>query len=153
MSYAEGTSVPVEKSRAEIEALLRKYGADQFASGWSGKDAKIQFRAHGRYVRFTLTLPSREEKRFTHQAQRGWEKRSDKSARDLYEKEIRRLWRALALVVKAKLESVDSKIETFEEAFMPHIIMPDGKTVAEHAGPMIEAAYQSGKVQALLPGW
>lgn len=153
MSFAEGTSVPIEKSRTEIESLLRKYGAEQFVSGWSDKDAKIQFRASGRYIRFTLNMPSPDEKRFTHQSQYEWRKRSDQSARAMYEQEVRRLWRALLLVIKAKLESVDSKIATFENEFMANIIMPDGKTVAEHAGPMIEAAYQSGKVQALLPGW
>ena len=31
--------------------------------------------------------------------------------------------------------------------------MPDGKTVAEHARPMIASAYETGKVPALLPGW
>ena len=31
--------------------------------------------------------------------------------------------------------------------------MPDGKTVAEHARPMIAQAYETGTVVALLPGW
>ena len=29
MTYASGTSVPVERSRAELETLLAKHGADQ----------------------------------------------------------------------------------------------------------------------------
>jgi hypothetical protein len=65
MPYAEETSVPVERSRAEIEHLLRKYGADQFASGWSGDRAMIQFRAEGRTVRFVLPLPDPQDKQFT----------------------------------------------------------------------------------------
>jgi len=32
--YAEGTSVPADRSRAEIERTLTRYGADQFAYGW-----------------------------------------------------------------------------------------------------------------------
>ena len=59
----------------------------------------------------------------------------------------------LSAMVKAKLEAVDSGITSFEHEFMAHIVMPDGKTVSDHALPMIAAAYQSGKVQALLPGW
>lgn len=153
MSFAEGTTVPVEKSRAEIEALLRKYGADQFASGWTDRDAKIQFRARERYVRFVLLLPDPASKAFTRHPQHPWKERSKDAAQKAYETEVRRLWRALLLVIKAKLESVDSKIATFENEFMANIVMPDGKTVAEHAGPMIEAAYKSGKIQALLPGW
>ena len=60
---------------------------------------------------------------------------------------------ALALVVKAKLEAVQSGIVGFEDEFMAHIVMPDGKTVAEHARPLIASAYETGKVPALLPGW
>ena len=71
----------------------------------------------------------------------------------LWEQATRQCWRALALVVKAKLEAVEANIATFEEEFMAHIVMPDGKTVAEHARPMIASAYKSGKIQPLLPGW
>ena len=34
MSYAEGTSVPIERSKADIESMLVRYGAEQFVSGW-----------------------------------------------------------------------------------------------------------------------
>lgn len=152
MSFAESTSVPVERSRTEIETLLRKYGADQFVSGWSSKDARIQFFVHGRFVRFILALPDPSEKRFTINPRYG-KARSQDEARRLYEQETRRLWRALSLVVKAKLEAVESKIATFENEFMANIIMPDGKTVSEHVVPMIAKAYESGKMQPLLPGW
>jgi hypothetical protein len=36
VTYAVGTSVPVDRSKAEIERLLIRYGADHFASGWRG---------------------------------------------------------------------------------------------------------------------
>jgi hypothetical protein len=39
------------------------------------------------------------------------------------------------LAVKAKLISVADGIETFEEAFMAHVVMPDGRTVAETITP------------------
>ena len=152
MSFAENTSVPVERSRAEIETLLRKYGAEQFVSGWSSKDARIQFFVHGRYVRFVLELPDLQEKRFTVTPRYG-KARSQDDARRLYEQEVRRLWRSLTLVVKAKLEAVESKIATFENEFMANIVMPDGKTVSEHVVPMIAKAYESGKMQPLLSGW
>ena len=34
MSFAEGPSVPIERSKAEIESMLVRYGAEQFVSGW-----------------------------------------------------------------------------------------------------------------------
>lgn len=153
MSFAEGTSVPIERSKAEIESMLIRYGADQFVSGWGEHEAKIQFRAKGRYVRFVLPIPPKTEKRFTRQARYDWKPRTQGEALKAWEGELRRLWRALALVVKAKLEAVQSGIVGFEDEFMAHIVMPDGKTVAEHARPMIASAYESGKVVALLPGW
>lgn len=153
MSFAEGTSVPIERSKAEIESMLIRYGAEQFVSGWGESEARIQFRAKGRYVRFVLPIPKRDEKRFTQHARYAYRRRSDGEVMKAWEAELRRLWRALALVVKAKLESVQSGIVGFEDEFMAHIVMPDGKTVAEHARPMIEQAYSSGQVVPLLSGW
>lgn len=153
MSFAEGTSVPIERSKAEIESMLIRYGADQFVSGWGEAEARIQFRANGRYVRFVLPLPPKTEKRFTHQARYDWRPRTQGEAVKAWEAELRRLWRALALVVKAKLEAVQSGIVGFEDEFMAHIVMPDGKTVAEHARPMIASAYETGKMLPMLPGW
>ena len=153
MSFAENTSVPIERSKVEIESMLIRYGADQFVSGWGEREARIQFRAHGRFVRFVLPLPKKDEQRFTQHARYEWKTRSAAEAQKAWDQELRRLWRALALVCKAKLEAVQSGIVSFEDEFMAHIVLPDGKTVAEHARPMIASAYDSGKVTALLPGW
>ena len=51
---------------------------------------------------------------------------------------------------KAKLEAVESGIATFEEEFMAHIVMPNGKTVGEMALPLIESAYKTNKHVPLL---
>jgi hypothetical protein len=149
MSYAEGTSVSPEKSEMEIRTLLRKYGAEDFLSGWSGEQVTIGFRAKGRVVRFRVILPKRDEARFR-KGRNDWTPATDKQAHDRFEQEVRRLWRALVLTIKAKLECVESGIETFEHAFMANIVMPDGRTVAEHATPWIAESYRSGKVPLLL---
>lgn len=153
MSYAARTNVSVDKSKVEIESLLRKYGADQFVSGWTEKEARVQFRAAQRFVRFTLKLPNPQDDKFIIHPRSSYKLRSERAAGLAYEQEVRRRWRALALVVKAKLEAVNTGIASFEEEFMAHIVMPDGKTVAEHALPLIDSAYKDGKVKALLPGW
>lgn len=150
MRYAANTSVSSERSKAEIERLLTRYGATSFASGWQNDQAVIQFHMCERRVKFVLPLPSKTAKEFTH-SKRG--ARQEGEAYKLWEKSTRQRWRALALVVKAKLEAVETQIASFEDEFMAHIVMPDGKTVAEHARPMIAHAYKSGKVTALLPGW
>jgi hypothetical protein len=59
-------------------------------------------------------------------------------------------WRALLLVIKAKLESVESNIETFEHAFLAQIVMPNDQTVSEILNPIIAFAYKSGKMPKQL---
>lgn len=138
--YAEGTTVTPERSQQEISATLRKYGAQSFVYGWDDNRAMIQFTAHERHIRFLLDLPHPDDPEFRTTAT-GRTRANPDSA---YEGEIRRRWRALNLAIKAKLESVETGIATFEEEFMAHIVMPDGKTVAQHLVPKIEAAYRSG---------
>jgi hypothetical protein len=131
MAYAEHTKVPVDQTRIEIERTLKRYGADRFAYMSEGARAIIVFEAWKRRIRFDLPLPQGN---------------ADKD-----EKARRQKWRALLLCIKAKLESVESKIETFEEAFLAHVVMPDGRTVAEHTTPRIAQMYAGGEVAALLP--
>lgn len=152
--YAEGTEVPVERSRAEIERLVSRYGADQFMSAYDASRSIVGFRASGRMVRFLLPLPKREDfainKKLNH-----WNKgyRRTKDATDrLWQSELRRRWRALLLVIKAKLESVESGVETFDEAFMAQVMLPDGSTVGQFMAPQIQASYENGGMPQLLPG-
>lgn len=81
MSFAEGTSVPIERSKAEIESMLVRYGAEQFVSGWGEQEARIQFLAKGRIVRFVLPIPKRTEKRFTQHPRYAYKARSEGEAR------------------------------------------------------------------------
>lgn len=131
--YAERTRVPVQQSRAEIERLLVRHGAEAFGFGWEDGRSVLQFRAHGRYVRFTVPMPDAE------------------LARGAYEQAERQRWRAMLLVVKGKLESVETGIETFEEAFLAHVVVPDGRVVKDWLGPQLEQAYADGRMPKLLP--
>lgn len=149
--YAEGTAVTQEKSRAEIEQTLIRFGADAFNSGYEPGRAHITFRAHGRWVRLVLTLPDPADQQFQRSPHRNIQ-RSASAAREAWEQECRRRWRSLALLVKAKLAAIADGIATFEEEFLPHIIMPDDRTVAEHVIPKVAIAYQSGDMPPLLPG-
>jgi len=107
----------------------------------------IQFVMHDRRIKFVLPLPSKSSSEFT-QSKRG--ARDDHMAYKLWERATRQRWRALALVVKAKLESVEANIATFENEFLANIVMPNGKTVSEMALPSIENAYKGVKVSQLL---
>lgn len=131
MVYAATTTVPVDKTRAEIEKTLARYGANRFAYFKESGMAIIVFEAHERRIRFNLPVPESKDQK-SEQAERS-------------------KWRALLLCIKAKLESVESKIETFEDAFLAHVVMPDGATVSDHIRPRIAESYSSQKMLALMP--
>lgn len=149
MAYAENTSVNSEQSRNEIERTIQRYGGSEFGYMNSQTHAFVMFMACDRRVQFALELPDRNSRDFTHTEARGTE-RSDKGKREAYEKAIRQKWRALALCVKAKLEAVDAGITTFEDEFMAHIVLPNGKTASEFVRPAIAKAYESGDMPPML---
>lgn len=152
MTYAENTRVPAEKSRAEIETILRRYGATEFGYMTSPDAALVGFRANNRVLKFHLPLPMRTEKRFCQYESRGsLYERTEAAAEKLWDQEVRQRWRALALVIKAKLEAVASGITTFEEEFLAHIVMPGtkGQTVGQWLAPRLEEAHKNGKPPAL----
>lgn len=149
--YAENTAVSSEKSRAEIERVLQRYGAGSFMYGWSGSNAMVGFEANGRRIQFNLDLPDKTAKEFTHTPSRGT-KRTETQALESWEQACRQRWRALALCIKAKLEAVECGITTFEEEFLAHIVLPNGQRVSEHVLPAVAQAYQTGRMIPMLPG-
>lgn len=147
-TYASGTDVPSDRSRAEIERTLVRYGASAFSYGWEAERAAIQFDKDGRRIRFVLPLPDRASAEF--QLTPTGRTRSESAARDAYEQAVRQRWRALALVVKAKLEAVDAGIVTFEQEFLAHLVLPGGASVFDVVAPAIERAYETGDLAPLL---
>jgi hypothetical protein len=124
--YAARTKVPADRTRLQIEELMRRRGADQFYSGADAERALLAFRLEGRHLRFALPLGK------------------------LSTQQHRSRWRALLLVIKAKLNAVDLGILTIEDAFLAETILPDRQTVAEYMRPQIESVYATGKMPPLL---
>jgi len=131
--FAATTRVPVDRTKVEIERALTNYGADQFIQGWEHGRAMLGFRVKDRMVRFELALPEPDSRR-----------------QQKIDQETRQRWRALLLVIKAKLEAVASDIATFEQEFLAHIVLPNNKTVGEVLIPQIGSAYKTGKMPKLL---
>jgi len=149
--FANKTDVSPEKSRGEIERLVTKYGATKFVSGWEQAGAAVLFEMKGRRIRFSLPMPTPDDRVFKRDG--AGRSRNAAQQRAAYEQAIRSSWRALVLVIKAKLEAVESGITTFETEFLAHIVLPGGGTVGEWAVPQIAAAYENGvSLPPLLPG-
>lgn len=51
------------------------------------------------------------------------------------------------MVIKAKVVAVEDNISTIEAEFMTHIVLPNGQTVGEWAGPQLAR----GEPLPLLP--
>lgn len=146
--YAANTDVSAGRSREEIERIIERFGADEFVSGRSGRQAVIGFKLGQWQYRFELTLPHEEDDAFW--VSPSGRRRSPTAAQNEYEQAVRQRWRALALLVKAKFAAVEAGITTVDEEFLPHIVLPGGQTVAQQALPAVAKAYATGQPAPLL---
>ena len=62
----------------------------------------------------------------------------------------RQRWRALLLVIKAKLEAIEAGIATFEDEFLAYTMLPSGETVGEWVSPQLDKVYEKGVMPATL---
>ena len=146
-TYAADTSVPASRSREEVARLLVRYGVSDFATGVVGDDAVVAFVMRQRHVKITVPMTRREEFK-DYRARNG---RVVSGERE-YEQATRSRWRSLVLILKAKLEAVASGVVTFEQEFGMHLVLPDGRTVAEHVVPEIRWAYENNQAPPMLGG-
>lgn len=149
MKYAQTTSVSVDVSRNEIEKTLKRYGAKSFAYATQETKALIMFEYNGKRIRFILNLPDINERRFQKTPSRGRQRTPEAQIKE-WEQACRQKWRALLLVIKAKLEAVESGISVFEEEFMANIILPNNQTVAEYMLPQIDNCYKNNTLPPMI---
>ncbi len=158
MSYAEGTTVSVERSRAEIERLLVQKGAGQFMSAFDTEKgaAIIGWTMGGRMVRLAVPLPRPDQPEFTQRMYRGrpqpYSKVPAETQRARWEQACRSRWRGILLIIKAKLEAIEAGLSTVEREFLADTVMANGETVGAWLRPQLETMYSSGRMPALLPG-
>lgn len=152
--YAEGTNVSSMQSRLEIERSILRFGAKNFATFQSDEHAAIMFEIKGRRVKFELALPSRKDAGIaTYMNGSVTFRRTESAIEDRYEQAIRERWRALALLIKAKLAAVDAGITTVEDELLAQTIVPTAEgaaTVSQVMQEQITQAYERGMVPAGL---
>lgn len=146
--YAAKTDVPVDRSRAEIERMLIRYGATAFQYGWEGDLSAISFKLQDRYVRILMPMPDRAESVRSETGKR----RTLDAAERAYDQAVKVRWRALVLIIKAKLEAVASGITTIEREFLADVVLSNNQTFGQWAAPQLEAIYTTGRMPPLLPG-
>jgi hypothetical protein len=104
--YAAQTTVPVDRSKAEVERVLNRYGAIETGILTKSKEREVvlHFKVNKRTVNWPMALPPKTGFR----------------TEAAYEQEVRRLHRVLVITVKAMLEAVEAKTTTFDKAFLVH---------------------------------
>jgi len=142
--YAQGTAVPVERSLAQIRALLLKAGATHYAFGESPEAGAVQFALKGLHYRFDVHRPTWDE------LQKRYQRPGGVSRAAAVDGEWRRRWRARHLWVKAQIEFAEVEPEAFTEAMLAHLVLPDGQRLGSWAQPQVEAMYRNGVMPPLL---
>jgi hypothetical protein len=118
--YAEGTTVSVDKSRAEMVATLSRYGVRRF--GWDqGDDGdELGFVLNGRTYRLRIERPDESVATAPRTP-----------VADQIEREWRRRWRAVAMLLRMKLEFADTGDTTVERELLAYLVTSSGATVGE----------------------
>jgi len=154
--YAENTTVPIERSQAELVRLLKKHGASRHGFVQDADKAAVAFVLDGKQVRLEMSWvsPAKLYKDAQTEPPHGWKSWDDRKRRLWAERESEQLsmqrWRALVLVTKAKLEMVAEGMSTVEREFMADIVLPNGQRVEQWLAPQLIKAFSGGKMPPLL---
>ncbi len=149
-TYAKTTTVSVEKSKAEIERALKRWGATAFMFAWEGDRNLVAFKYNGLEARIPIPMPDRHSDEVVRTPVTRETRTRDAQER-AYDQALRQRWRAMLLIVKAKLEAIEAEITTFEQEFLPYFVLPDGRTVSDAMMPGIYGALEAGQMPPMLP--
>lgn len=152
MAYAKGTDVPVEKTEMEIKRLLIKHGATAIATGWQDNLAVVMFEMHNRRIRFSISTPPLSQFAVVKLNATSTRRRSPSEQKTALEQAQREKWRTLFLLIKGKLEALESGATLFEQEFLSYTVLPNNQTVSEWLEPQLNEVYRSGKMPPMLPG-
>lgn len=150
--FAANTEVPVDRSRTGIEKLLDDHKCRKFSSGIDRErgHAMLQFEMGNRLLRFAVQWPTTLDQLASDDPWRARWRNTRAQSVDRFLAQIeRQRWRAMHLVIKAKLEAVSSGVATFDEEFLPYIVLPNNETVSQAMVPLIEQAYTDGEMPRL----
>lgn len=144
--FAKGTTTPVERTREELARVLKGAGVVEvgFFSGAGGR-ARCAFKLKGMMCAIEVPAVDRQK------AMPGYHRSRYRSLDEFVAAEERRRWRALLLVVKAKLEAVASGISVIEDEFLANIVLANGRLLADELRPKIKEMIEAGAVPSLLP--
>lgn len=153
--YAKRTAVSVSKSRGEIDALLRKWGANQLQWSDDHDEGLVMLRFLWKHreqsfvARFVIRVPPDQDLR-----EEAKHATTGVFSQTKYDKLAKRRGmvehRELALLLKAIFVAVDAGIISAEQVFLPFIEGSDGQTLSETIIPRLAEFHKHGSVKCLL---
>lgn len=154
-AYAETTTVPIDRSQAEVRSILNAHGCTKFLLADEGATsiirAVLEKKGAGTVqLAFKVSLPAGAEFAKFKDRYGYLRSRTPESAHKEWTQECRRRWRCLVVVLKAKFAAVESGIESFQDAFLANLVLPSGETVGAWAGREIGPAIAEGRMPAQL---
>jgi len=137
------TTIRVENTQADITRELARYGIFMVQHTQTNNVFSCAFQVELEEMKKPTTVridvpykrEDDEEDKF------GW-------------REQRRKYRVLFYYTKALLTAWDNGLKAFMDIFMPHIVLPGGRTVSQDLLPKYQMAIEEGKIGEikLLPG-
>jgi hypothetical protein len=159
VTYAANSSVPVARSRAELQQVLERAKCTSAMVGESGGEAMVAFELQGRVVKMRWPIPKRDADAFVYKQPTGaeknrmwWRKNAPGVADKLHAQAVRSAWRVLILIVKAKLEVIEAGLSTVEREFLADLLLPGGQTVHDAMRENIALVYDTNQVPMLGSG-
>jgi len=117
------TTVSIEKSKEDINKLLRKFGCRGIQWTWMDNNEILRFihefelKGVAKGITFEINIPEMGVRRG-----QGYNKKLVRNDHQAY--------RIVLHIIKAKLTAVETGVETFENEFLSNILyqLPDGRT-------------------------
>ena len=136
------TTIRAENTQADITRELARYGIHMVQHTQTDKVFSVAFQVEVQEQKRPLTV------RIDVPYQR------EKDAEDNFGWQLQRIkYRALFYYTKSLLIAWDDGLKTFAEIFLPHIVLPGGRTIAQDLMPKYTMAIESGTMEdiKLLP--
>lgn len=142
MAY-ETTSVDPTKSQGDIRDILNKHDATgfRFSEHLEGEQwvLTVEFIKEGHLIRIQAMVDEPDEKVIREKAKRARKRTRQQIEDEFREQEHRRMWRVLYWSLKARMEAIEEGLETFVQAFLPHVVDPgSGQTIWQRMQGHIE---------------
>lgn len=160
MAY-DGTEVPAARSQEGIRAILNKYGIRQvqFTDCWPDGVAVEFISVEGgpggveKVIRVRVVGKPNADNLVVKRPRRRYRRRTTTTtAERKSDGERRRVYRVIYYHLKSKLEAVSEGLVTFEEEFLPHIVLPSGATVYDELKQHLPAVF-AGTAPLALPAF